>query len=72
MKKQEFYFALEEYLEIENLKESSNLDLTSMDILSVIALVDENFDKQLKASDLKSVKSVLGLMKLIGQENFSE
>jgi acyl carrier protein len=72
MKKQDFFSELGDYLEIDNLKESSNLELTSMSILSVIALVDENFDKQLNASDLKALKSVSGLMNLIGVENFAE
>lgn len=72
MKKQDFFSELGDYLEIDNLKESSSLELTSMSILSVIALVDENFDKQLNASDLKALKSVSGLMNLIGVENFAE
>jgi acyl carrier protein len=72
MKKHDFLAELGDYLELENLNESSKLELTSMSILSVIALVDENFDKQLNASDLKSVRNVLELMNLIGTENFSE
>jgi len=72
MEKQEFYSALEDYLEIENVNESSSLELSSMGILSVIALVDENFDKQLIAADLKMVKGVSDLMNLIGKDNFTE
>ncbi|HLP05766.1 MAG TPA: hypothetical protein VK152_10090 [Paludibacter sp.] len=72
MKKQEFCSELSDCLEIENLKESSNLELTSLGVLSVIALVDENFDKQLVISELKAVKSVSALMALIGDENFSD
>lgn len=72
MEKQEFYSALEDYLEIENVNESSSLELSSMGILSVIALVDENFDKQLIAADLKMVKVVSDLMNLIGKDNFTE
>jgi len=72
MKKQEFYAALEDYLEIEKLNETSTLELSSLGILSVIALVDENFDKQIIAKDLKSIKCVSDLMILIGNENFTD
>ena len=72
MRKQDFCSELGDYIEIENLSESSKLELTSMGILSVIALVDENFDKQLVAAELKAVKSVSALISLIGEENFSE
>jgi len=72
MKKQDFYLAIEDYLEVENINKSSKLELSSLGILSVIALVDENFDKQLKAVDLKSVKSVSDLMGLIGLNEFED
>jgi len=70
MKKQDLFTALEEYLELSNLNEDSSLALTSIDILSVIALIDENFDMQIKASELKDVKSVSDLILLIGTDKF--
>lgn len=72
MKKKDFFASLEDYLELSNLSENSILELTSLGVLSVIALVDENFDKQLKASELKDVKSVSELINLIGSDNFSD
>lgn len=72
MKKNDFFASLEDYLELSNLSENSILELTSLGVLSVIALVDENFDKQLKASELKDVKSVSELINLIGSDNFSD
>jgi hypothetical protein len=36
----------------------------------VIVFVDENFNKQIKANDLKNVSSPHDLMVLIGLENF--
>lgn len=72
MKKIDFFVALEDYLELSNLSENSTLDLTSLGVLSVIALVDENFDKQLKAAELKNIKSVSELISLIGSDNFSD
>lgn len=72
MKKQDFFVALEDYLEITNVNESYELELTSINILSVIALVDENFDMQFKAVELKSIKIVQELMNLIGVEKFED
>ena len=72
MKKQEFFTQLSEILEIEdqNLNENTTIVMTSMAILGVIALADENFGKQVKISDLKQLTSVGSLMALIGIENF--
>lgn len=72
MKKNDFYSELGDYLEIDNLNESSSLELTSMGVLSVIALVNENFDKLLVPTALKAVKSVSELIILIGSDQFSE
>lgn len=72
MKKGDFISGLEDYLELTNLNEDSTLDLSSINILSVIALVDESFDIQLKSSDLKQVSSVQDLMNLIGIEKFND
>lgn len=72
MKKGDFISGLEDYLELTNLNEDSTLDLSSINILSVIALVDESFDIQLKSSDLKQVSSVQDLMNLIGTEKFND
>ncbi|MDR0831057.1 MAG: hypothetical protein LBN95_13260 [Prevotellaceae bacterium] len=70
MNKKDFFASLEDYLELEGLNENSPLELSSLGILSVIALIDENFDKQYKASEIKEIKSVQELMSLIGTENF--
>ena len=72
MKKTIFFDQLSEILEIENsgLNENSTIVMSSMAILGVIALADENFGKQIKISDLKQLTTVQGLMELIGIENF--
>jgi len=71
MEKIKFFKDLKDTLEVDNIvNETSRLHLTSLAILSVIVFVDENFDKQIKASDLKSVHSVKSLMELIGMERF--
>jgi acyl carrier protein len=72
MKKVDFLNELKELLEIENVIFSDNtpLNLTSIEVLSVIVFVDENFNKQVNANELKKVKSPHDLMLLIGLEHF--
>ena len=71
MKRINFFDQLKDVLELDGIvKENTILHLTSLATLSVIVLVDENFDKQIKATDLKNVSSVQGLMDLIGINNF--
>ena len=71
MERINFFDQLKDVLELDGIvKENTILHLTSLATLSVIVLVDENFDKQIKATDLKNVSSVQGLMDLIGINNF--
>jgi acyl carrier protein len=71
MKKAFFFEELKDTLELEGIvKETTILHLTSLAILSVIVLVEENFDKQIRTVDLKNVSTVVSLMELIGLENF--
>jgi acyl carrier protein len=39
--------------------------------MSIVALVDDNFNKRLTSNQLKSVKTTGDLMKLVGLENFN-
>lgn len=66
MKREEFLKELEEVLEVDNLTETSLITLTSLQILAVIVFVDENYDKQLSANELRGIRSVADLMSLIG------
>jgi acyl carrier protein len=72
MDKIKFFNELKDLLEIEdaNFNEDSELSLTSIAILSIVVFVDENFDKQIKGSELKGINKVEDLMVLIGIENF--
>ncbi len=62
---------LKEALMIEDaeINEATEIHLTSLTTLSVIAFIDENFDKQVRASDLKSIQNISSLINLIGKEN---
>jgi acyl carrier protein len=71
MEKTIFFEELKDTLELDGIvDETTILHLTSLAILSVIVLVDENFDKQIRTVDLKNISSVKSLMELIGLENF--
>ena len=76
MKKNDFVIRLSEYCEFEN----NNLTLDSLfksiegfdslAIMSIIAFVDEYFNKTLKASQLQEITDFNSLILLIGVENF--
>jgi acyl carrier protein len=77
MKKSEFFEELKDILEAEGIAIDENSKLSevgtydSMSIMSIVALVDDNFNKRLTSNQLKSVKTTGDLMKLVGLENFN-
>lgn len=78
IKTEDFINELKDALEIEdedqkitletNLKELEEYD--SLSVLSIIAMIDKNFGKQISSSDLVKVTTVSSLMELIGKEYF--
>jgi acyl carrier protein len=74
MKKQDFFNEIIEVLELDekSVNENTPVHLTSIKILALIIFVDEKFEKQIKIVDLKDVKSISDLMKVIGIENFKD
>jgi acyl carrier protein len=44
----------------------------SLALLTIIAFVDENFDRKIDAKDFKEIKTVNDLMQIIGSENFKD
>lgn len=51
-----------------NLKELESYD--SISLLSVIAFVDENFNKKIDTKQFKDIETVSDLANIIGKENF--
>ena len=79
MKKSEFMEKLKDALEIDANKEiTEETDLRyleeydSLGVLTIIAMVDENFGKQLSSPDFQKITTVSSLIKLIGEENFEQ
>ena len=78
MKIEDFINELKEALEIEdedqeitletNLKELEEYD--SLSVLSIIAMIDKNFGKQMPSADFIKITTVSSLMELIGKEYF--
>jgi len=78
MKTEAFTNELKEALEIENedqeisletnLKELEEYD--SLSVLSIIAMIDKYFGKQIPSADFTKVTTVSSLMDLIGIEHF--
>jgi len=80
MKTEDFINELKKALEIEdedqgitletNLKELEEYD--SLSVLSIIAMIDKNFSKQIPSSDFEKVTTVSSLMELISKEHFDQ
>ena len=78
MKTEDFINELKDALEIEdedqeitletNLKELEEYD--SLSVLSIIAMIDKNFGKQIPSSDFVKVTTVNSLKHLIGKKHF--
>jgi acyl carrier protein len=71
MKRIDFFSELRDALMIDEseIDENTEIHLTSLSTLSIIVFIDENFDKQLKASDIKNIRNASDLINLIGVEN---
>lgn len=80
MKTEDFTKELKEVLEMEdadqkitlktNLRDLEGYD--SLSVLSIIAMIDKNFNKQIPAPDFVKVTTVSSLMELIGKEHFDQ
>ena len=78
MKTEDFINELKDALEIEdedkeitletNLKELEEYD--SLSVLSIIAMIDKNFGKQIPSSDFVKVTTAGNLIELIGKAHF--
>jgi acyl carrier protein len=71
MNKSDFFSELQNALMLDDVKldDTSEITLTSLSTLSMIAFIDENFNKQVNASALKNIHNVSDLIDLIGREN---
>lgn len=71
MKKSDFYTELIDILELDSdveIKEETPLNLDSLKVLSIIAMIDESFDLQFSADKLKLLTDVKSLIDLIGSD----
>jgi len=70
MEKSEFFNELKETLELDgDINEKTSLNITSLAALSLIVFIDENFNKQVSAAQLKKVATVNDLIELIGTKD---
>ena len=70
MEKSEFFNELKETLELDgDINEKTSLNITSLAALSLIVFIDENFNKQVSAAQLKKVATVNDLIELVGTKD---
>lgn len=71
MKRTDFFNEIRDILELGyEVDEETQIHMTSILILSFIALIDEKFNLQVKASDLRKISTVGDIMNLVGLEKF--
>lgn len=72
MKRNDFYKRIAELFEIEeeSINEETPVKIDSLSLLALIVLIDENFNKQVNAGQLKNVETIGALMNIIGRDNF--
>lgn len=78
IKIEDFINELKDALEIEEEEEEISLETNlkdleeydSLSVLSIIAMIDKNFDKQIPSADFTKVTTVSSLMDLIGKKYF--
>lgn len=70
MKKNDFLKKVNEILEIDIKSLDEEIKIDSIGVMSLIAFIDENFDKTIKMDQFDNVKSLNDLIKVIGEENF--
>ena len=72
MNRQDFFRELQELFEMEDdLTDSSELEIDSLELLSLIVFLDENFSIQKTAEELKDISSVHDIINLVGEDNLS-
>lgn len=79
MNRTDFFKELKEVLEIDDVELSEQTDLKNIEdfafdslaVMTLVAFVHENFEKQFNAMQINQVSTVRSLMELIGLDNFS-
>ena len=70
MTKQEFLLEIQEIMLIDEINESTGIEVDSMASLLLIAFLDEKFSTTISQEQIKSIKSVRDIVNLIGEDNF--
>ena len=79
MKKEEFFNALQDVLEIDadivinestNLQDTKHFEFDSIAIMTLVAFVHEKFNRKFTAVQINSITTVRSLMALVGFEHF--
>ena len=69
MTKKEFLTEIKEIMLLDDISESTDIEVDSMASLMLIAFLDENFSVSINQEQIKLIKSVNDIMGLIGEHN---
>jgi len=70
MNKKEFLLEIQDIMLLDEINETTEIEVDSMASLLLIAFLDEEFSILIDQEQIKSIKSVSNIIELIGDENF--
>ena len=70
MNKKEFLIEIQDIMLLDDINETTVIEVDSMASLLLIAFLDEEFSKPISQEQIKSIKSVSDIIELIGEDNF--
>lgn len=70
MNKKKFLLEIQDIMLLEEINETTGIEVDSMASLLLIAFLDEEFSISISQEQIKSIKSVSDIIELIGDDNF--
>ena len=70
MNKKEFLLEIQDIMLLDEINETTEIEVDSMASLLLIAFLDVEFSILIDQEQIKSIKSVSNIIELIGDENF--
>ena len=70
MNKKEFLLEIQDIMLLDEINETTEIEVDSMASLLLIAFLDEEFSILIDQEQIKSIKSVSNIIELIGDDNF--
>jgi acyl carrier protein len=71
MNKKKFLLEIQDIMLLEEINETTGIEVDSMASLLLIAFLDEEFSISISHEQIKSIKSVSDIIKIVGKDNLN-